>query len=463
MKKLLEICRNGDAATRLSMIIMGAGYCARGQYVKGIIMTVIEVLFFLFTFRFSWQYISRLNTLGTVQREEYLDLTTLQKTVNDYDNSLLILLCGIIGVLFIIAFIALYISNIRAVYELQKQASEGKHINSFREDCRELLNGKFHVTLLTLPGIGVLLANIIPILFMIAIAFTNYDMNHQPPTYLFTWVGLDNFRELFTSTSTVTFGYAFIRILVWTLIWAFLATFTTYFGGIMLAKLINDKTVRWKKMWRSLFVVTIAIPQFVTLLLVGKMFSDYGIVNSICSKIGLTGLLQNIGLVGKGLSYIPFLSKPGWAHVTIVLINIWVGVPYQMLSATGILLNIPEEQLESARIDGANEAQIFRKITMPYMLFVTGPSLITAFIGNINNFNVIYLLTSDYVTGNMRYANSNAKEVDLLVTWLFTLTNDYSNYKMASVIGICVFVLCAVFTLIGFTRMIVGNREEEFQ
>ena len=100
MKKLLEICKNGDAATRLSMVIMGAGYCARGQYVKGIIMTVIEVLFFLFTFRFSWQYICKLNTLGTVQREEYLDLTTLQKTVNDYDNSLLILLCGIIGILF---------------------------------------------------------------------------------------------------------------------------------------------------------------------------------------------------------------------------------------------------------------------------------------------------------------------------------------------------------------------------
>ena len=59
-------------------------------------------------------------------------------------------------------------------------------------------------------------------------------------------------------------------------------------------------------MWRSLFVVTIAIPQFVTLLLVGKMFGDYGIVNSICSKIGLTQVLQNLGLVGKGLSYIPF-------------------------------------------------------------------------------------------------------------------------------------------------------------
>ena len=126
-------------------------------------------------------------------------------------------------------------------------------------------------------------------------------------------------------------------------------------------------------------------------------------------------------------------------------------------------MNIPEEQLESAKIDGASEFQIFWKITMPYMLFVTGPSLITALISNINNFNVIYLLTSDYVTGNMAYANSNAKEVDLLVTWLFTLTNDYSNYKMASVIGICVFVICAILTLISFSRMIAGNKEEEFQ
>ena len=134
-----------------------------------------------------------------------------------------------------------------------------------------------------------------------------------------------------------------------------------------------------------------------------------------------------------------------------------------MISATGILMNIPEDQLESARIDGATTMQIFWKIKMPYILFVMGPSLLTGFIANINNFNVIYLLTSDYVTSNMKYASSNAKEVDLLVTWLFTLTNDYSNYKMASVIGICVFVICAVFTLLTFNKMIAGNKEEEFQ
>lgn len=426
-------------------------------------MTLMEVFFFLFTGRVSWQYIRKLNTLGTVQRKETLDLTTLQKTVNHYDNSLLILLFGVVGILIIAAFVVLYVSNFKTVFRMQQMKEHGEHINTMKEDCWELINRKFHVSLLALPVLGVILVNVIPIIFMICVAFTNYDMDHQPPTYLFTWVGLKNFRQLFTSSATVTFGYAFIHILFWTLLWALLATFSTYFGGIMLAKLINDRQVRWKKMWRTLFVITIAIPQFVTLLLVGKMFGDYGIVNSICSKTGLTDLLRQIGLVGKGLSYIPFLTKPGWAHVMIVLINIWVGVPFQMLSATGILMNIPHEQMESAKIDGANERQIFWKITMPYMLFVTGPSLLTALIANINNFNVIYLLTTDYVTSNMNYANSNAKEVDLLVTWLFRLTNDYSNYKMASVIGICVFCICAVLTLIGFTRMIAGNKEEEFQ
>jgi arabinogalactan oligomer/maltooligosaccharide transport system permease protein len=453
----------GNLWTRLSLLVMGSGYCACDRWGKGILMTLMEVFFFLFTGRVSWQYIRKLNTLGTVQRKETLDLTTLQKTVNHYDNSLLILLFGVVGILIIAAFVALYVSNFKTVFRMQQMKEHGEHINTMKEDCREPINRKFHVSLLALPVLGVILVNVIPIIFMICVAFTNYDMDHQPPTYLFTWVGLKNFRQLFTSSATVTFGYAFIRILFWTLLWALLATFSTYFGGIMLAKLINDRQVRWKKMWRTLFVITIAIPQFVTLLLVGKMFGDYGIVNSICSKTGLTDLLRQIGLVGKGLSYIPFLTKPGWAHVMIVLINIWVGVPFQMLSATGILMNIPHEQMESAKIDGANERQIFWKITMPYMLFVTGPSLLTALIANINNFNVIYLLTTDYVTSNMNYANSNAKEVDLLVTWLFRLTNDYSNYKMASVIGICVFCICAVLTLIGFTRMIAGNKEEEFQ
>lgn len=453
----------GDIWTRLSLVIMGAGYIGRKQIVKGILITLLEVAVILAEFLITGPYMAKLNTLGTVQREEVLDLVTLTKTVNDYDNSLLILLYGVIGVLIIVAFVLLWMSNMKAVYRLQEMKENGEHINSFVEDVKSLFDGKFYITLLTLPSVGVLMMNIIPIIFMVCIAFTNYDQNHQPPTYLFTWVGFENFKSLFTSGTTVTFSYAFVRILAWTLIWAVMATFTTFIGGILLAQFINHPNTKCKKLWRTLFIITIAIPQFVTLLLISKMFGNYGIVNTICSNLGITDFLHNIGLVSGSLDYIPFLSKPGWAHVMIILINIWVGVPYQMLVATGILMNIPTDQLESARIDGANKFQIFWKITMPYILFIMGPSLIQSVVSNINNFNVIYLLTTGYTTTNMAFANSNAKETDLLITWLFTLTNDYSNFKMASVIGIITFVICAAITLLSYTRMISGDKEEEYQ
>ena len=96
-------------------------------------------------------------------------------------------------------------------------------------------------------------------------------------------------------------------------------------------------------------------------------------------------------------------------------------------------MNIPTDQIESAKIDGATNFQVFWKITMPYILFIQGPALITDFVKNINNFNVIYLLTQDvFVTQNQALANSHAKEVDLLVTWLFRLTNEYYDYKNRS-------------------------------
>ena len=135
-----------------------------------------------------------------------------------------------------------------------------------------------------------------------------------------------------------------------------------------------------------------------------------------------------------------------------------------MLVSTGILMNIPQDLYESSKIDGASVWQQYMKITLPYMLFVTGPYLLTQFIGNINNFNVIYLLTQGvYTTTNQAMANSQAKEVDLLITWLFNLTQSYYNYKMASTIGIIVIILCAVFTLIAFSRFLKGDREEAFR
>ena len=160
-------------------------------------------------------------------------------------------------------------------------------------------------------------------------------------------------------------------------------------------------------------------------------------------------------------SPIPFWTNPSLARVMIIVVNIWIGIPYLMLIATGLLMNIPEDLYESARIDGANSVQMFFNITLPYMLFVTGPFLLTQFTGNLNNFNVIYLLTqgkplSTKLTGN-------AGSTDLLVTWLYKMTVTDTNYKMAAVIGIMVFLVTAVISLTVYNMLPSVKDEEGFQ
>ena len=449
----------GDVFVKLSVLWWGAGYVRRRQYIKALLMTALEAAIILFSVKIGGKYVPKFNTLGTVQAEKVFNMATMRNEWNDYDNSFMILLMSLFSFVVWIFSLVVLMKNTESCYRLQQAEERGEHINTFREDFHSLIEEKFYVTMLTLPILGIVIFTVIPILLLIFVAFTNYDQNHMPPNQLFTWVGLRNFTNLLGGGGmTVTFGYAFVRVLAWTLVWAFFATFTTYFGGIFLSLLLNSKRTRVPKFWRLLFVITIAVPQFVSLLLVRNFFSNGGIVNTICANIGLTGFLRSAGLIST--SYIPFLSAPGWAHVMIILINIWIGMPYQMLISTGVLLNLPADQLESARIDGASPFQQFRYITMPYLLFVTGPTLVTDFVKNINNFNVIYLLSSGvYTTTNQAMANSQAKEVDLLVTWLFTLTQDYYNYKMAAVIGIVVFIVCAVFTLIAFNFMISGDKE----
>ncbi|MED9933481.1 MAG: sugar ABC transporter permease, partial [Catenibacillus sp.] len=148
-----------------------------------------------------------------------------------------------------------------------------------------------------------------------------------------------------------------------------------------------------------------------------------------------------------------------WARVTVIVINLWVGIPFTMLQVTGILQNIPAELYEAARVDGANAFVTFFKITLPYMLFVTAPYLITQFTGNINNFNVIYLLSG----GAPVPVGQTAGKTDLLVTWLYKLTIDNQYYNLGAVIGILTFVVLAIVSILTYRRTAAYKNEEAFQ
>lgn len=432
----------GDWKTRVSIVIPGFGELLRGQIVKGLAFLAMDAGFIWYLITFGARYMSKITTLGTVETAK-----VGRKTVYG-DNSFLILLFGLLTIFVILLFIIIWYLNISENLKEQELIASGKKLPSNKSVLASLLDSNFDKTLLALPVTGIFVFTVLPIVFMVCVAFTNYDKNHQAPTNLFTWVGLENFKNLVTFGSS-GFGTTFFKVLAWTLVWAFFATFIDYFLGLAVAILINKKGIKFKKLWRTILVLTIAVPQFVSLLYIMKMFANDGLINGYLLKWGWIS------------APIPFWTNPMLARITIIVVNIWIGIPYLMLIATGLLMNIPEDLYESARIDGANGWQMFKSITLPYMLFVTGPFLLTQFTGNLNNFNVIYLLTQGKPQSMSLV--ENAGSTDLLVTWLYKMTVNNTNYRMAAVIGIMVFVVTAVISLVVYNMLPSVKDEEGFQ
>ena len=442
--------KRGDIFTKLSMIILGTGNFARKEIIKGILFLLSEISFLYVMFAKGFSCLYGLRNLGENVTGEVFNEQTQVYEYSMGDNSMLILLYGVITIFFILGFIVIWRAGVKSAYKAQVKKEQNKRIPTFLEEMKTYSDSCIHKTLLFFPVMGILIFTVMPLVFMITMAFTNYDRDHQPPGSLFTWVGASNFGRVFSFSGDL--GKTFWPVLGWTLVWAFFATFLNYFLGMILAMIINRKGTKAKGFWRFGFVLSIAVPQFVSLLIVRTMLQPEGVVNIF---------LRQIGYLAAGQS-LPFLTNVTWARVTIIIVNLWVGIPYTLLTMTGILQNIPAELYEAARLDGANTVTMFFQITMPYMLFITGPYLITTFVGNINNFNVIYLVNSGY-PATIEYYKMTAGKTDLLVTWLYNLTIQYKDYNLGAVIGIIVFVISAVFSLLAYRKTSAYNNEEGFQ
>jgi len=439
---------SGNIITKLSAVVFGLGNILHKQIIRGLLLLGLEIAYFYYMISIGINSIQNLFTLGTKTQEEVYNET---KMIYEYvvgDNSMLCLLYGVITVFITILFIYLLTTSVKSAYSTQILIEKGKKLPAFTDDLFSLKEKNLHKGLLFLPVTGILTFTIIPLVYMILIAFTSYDKDHQPPGNLFDWVGLQNFFSMFKTGGVL--ANTFWPVLGWTLIWAVFSTFSCYILGLILAMVINREGTHAKGFWRFLFVLSIAVPQFVSLLTMRTIFNTNGPLNVLLRKVDIIGATQSI----------PFLTDPTFAKITIILINIWIGVPYTMLTFTGILNNIPKDFYEAAKMDGANAVTIFFKITMPYMLFVTTPTLITAFAGNINNFNVIYLLTGG---GPESIDFYYAGKTDLLVTWLYKLTIVNKDYNLGAVVGIIVFVILATLSLITYRSTGSYKDEEAFQ
>ena len=331
---------------------------------------------------------------------------------------------------------------------------EGKS-KTFKETVRSLFDENFHITILAIPVLGIVLFTIVPLIFSILVAFTNYSANHRPPTQLFTWYGFKNFETIFnpnTGTALSFLPAALLKSLGWTFTWAIVATFSNYILGIVVALMINKDGIRLKKLWRTVFMMTIAVPQFISLLSIGTLLKNQGALG-----------VWYWETFGTKMGFATDINKVTLTKVIIILVNIWVGIPYTILSTTGILLNIPKDLYESAKVDGAGTFTQFTKITMPYILFVTGPSLITSFIGNINNFNVIFFLSGG--APSAASAVLGIGETDLLITFLYKIVTSNNNpqFGIASAIGIIIFIICSFISVVMFNKSGSIQEEDQFQ
>ena len=457
----------GNWAVKLSFLIFGFGNFYYGQIMRGILFLVFEIVFFGYMFvpsgglywlaKGNWFQVGK--TVGTVQGGFQYDPIYDTDVWVTGDDSVKVMLYGLLTIIFIVAFIYTWRLQVKQCRICMNITAKGKKVKSGKQDLRSLLDDQFHKTLLALPLTGILAFTVLPIIYMVLVAFTSYDAAHDGYSNLFSWVGLEHFNELF-DFGKGGLGLAFGEILSWTLMWAFFATFTNYFLGMFVAIMINKKGIKIKKFWRTVLVMTIAIPQFVSLLYVAKLFDSTGIIGKLIYDF----LPQSMISANQQSLW----QNPITAKILLIVLNIWVGIPYIMLMATGILMNIPQDLYESSKIDGASPWQQYSKITLPYMMFVMGPYLLTSFVGNLNNFNVIYLLTQNnqLINTEIGYAGGvSVTYTDLLITWLYkmTLNSAETKYYMASIIGILVFIVVAVLSLIVYNVIPSTRNEEDYK
>jgi arabinogalactan oligomer/maltooligosaccharide transport system permease protein len=265
-------------------------------------------------------------------------------------------------------------------------------------------------------------------------AFVSDDGDELMPGWKIN-VGFANFVDAFTEESI---RGPLIQVIVWTFVFAGVTVAATFTLGVMLALLLDDRRLRFRRTFRVLVILPYAFPAFLSALIwSGLLNSQFGFINQVL----------------LGGADIPWLTDPTLARVSILLVNLWLGYPYMFLVATGALQSIPHEYIEAARVDGAGAWTVFRRVKLPLLMVTMAPLLIAAFAFNFNNFNVIYMLTEggpqDIST------DMNVGATDILITLVYKVAfgeTSGRDYGLASAFAIIIFVLVAAISLVGFRR-----------
>lgn len=411
-----------------SIIFMGLSHILYfKQYVKGLLFSLVEIIGICLT-PFFIHKIYNLITLGFPQP----DLPVKQRS-----NSIFMLIDGIMILAIVAIFVVIYIVSIRNAMDEYKDFCLTGMLKEKNGTMKSVKGKTFPLLALSPAVLLVLFFVVVPLVFSACVAFTNYSApDHIPPNNTVDWVGLENFTTMFGGETTWT--SAFGRVAVWTIIWGVLATVTCYAGGLIMAVVLQESKIKIKPVFRSIFILPYAIPSVVSMLVWKNLLNgSFGIVNRTLMQLGLID------------TTIPWLSDLWLSRFVCVMVNLWAGFSYFMLLIMGNMTAISPDIYEAAKIDGANKFYMFRKITLPLVLFQTTPLIIMSLTHNINNFGAIYFLTG----GLPKVADStltSAGGTDILVTWIYQLTVEIMKYNYASVLAVVIFIVLAPIAIWSF-------------
>ncbi|MDX8365341.1 sugar ABC transporter permease [Cytobacillus sp. IB215665] len=381
-------------------LIPGVGQLYNRQFLKGVLFLVLTVSFFI-----VFNDLLNMGLWGIVTLGEKLPR----------DHSIFLLVEGILAVIIIILGAGFFIFNLVDAYKTGLKRDIGEKLNTLREQYHNLIDNGFPYLMIS-PGFLLLLFVVIfPIIFVVLLSFTNYDLYHSPPAKLVDWVGIQNFIDIF---KVPIWRNTFFSVLAWTIIWTFGATTFQVALGIFLAIIVNQKDIKGKAIIRTVFILPWAVPAFVSILVFAGMFNEsFGTIN------------RDI-LAAFGIDHIPWMTEPLWTRIALILIQTWLGFPFIFAMTTGVLQSISNELYEAATVDGASSWGQFSKITLPLVLYSTAPILITQYTFNFNNFNVIFLFNG----GGPAVSGQNAGGTDILISWIYKLTMTSAQYSKAAAI-----------------------------
>ncbi|GGT25645.1 carbohydrate ABC transporter permease [Streptomyces purpureus] len=242
-------------------------------------------------------------------------------------------------------------------------------------------------------------------------------VNHIPATY--EYVGLDNYTAALTDS-------VFWDRLGWTLVWTVSCVALSFTLGLVLATMLNRK-IKGRGFYRMALVLPWAVPAFVSVFTWRLLFNERG------------GLFNKL-LAGGGFDTISWLNDPMWAKISVIAVNVWLGIPFMLVALLGGLQSIPGELYEAAEMDGASAWQRFRHITLPGLRSVSSTVVLLSSIWTFNMFPVIFLLTR----------GGPGDSTEILVTYAYRLSFVVSprDFAGSAAWGVLILLLLSLFAVV---------------